>query len=443
MDSDSSLFLSIAILLVLIATNAFFAMSEIAVISVNEAKVQKLADGGSKAAGKLLFLTRTPSNFLSTIQVGITLSGFLASAVAADNFAGMLADALSFLPVDRAILQGGSLVLITLLLSYFTIVFGELVPKRIAMRKAQAVALRVAGVISLFYRIARPFVWLLAQSTNGILRLLGQKPGEDEEEITPEDVLLMVETGTKKGVFDGDEKELIENIFAFDDKTVGEVMTHRTDVSMVEDSDDIVAVKELARREGYSRIPVYHETADDVVGILYVKDLLDDSKRVEKAADCMRAPIYVPESMLCSKLLRTFQKEKVHMAIVVDEYGGTAGIVTMEDLLEDIVGDIADEYDREEADCQELAPGRYLFAGSIELEEVEEILGIALDYGGEYDTLAGLLIEELGYIPQQGDATVLPLGGSYCARVARMEERRIDRVLVWKEEPQAEEAAAQ
>ncbi len=182
MDSDSSLFLSIAILLVLIATNAFFAMSEIAVISVNEAKVQKLADGGSKAAGKLLFLTRTPSNFLSTIQVGITLSGFLASAVAADNFAGMLADALSFLPVDRGILQGGSLVLITLLLSYFTIVFGELVPKRIAMRRAQAVALRVAGVISLFYRIARPFVWLLAQSTNGILRLLGQKPGEDEED---------------------------------------------------------------------------------------------------------------------------------------------------------------------------------------------------------------------------------------------------------------------
>ncbi len=202
--------------------------------------------------------------------------------------------------------------------------------------------------------------------------------------MTPEDVLLMVETGAKKGVFDGDEKELIENIFAFDDKTVGEVMTHRTDVSMVEDSDDIAAVKELARREGYSRIPVYHETADDVVGILYVKDLLDDSKQVEKAADCMRAPI------VC-----------------------TAGIVTMEDLLEDIVGDIADEYDREEADCQELAPGRYLFAGSI----------------------------ELGYIPQQGDATVLPLGGGYCARVARMEERRIDRVLVWKEEPQAQAAA--
>ncbi len=442
-DDTGGLLLSLVILILLVATNAFFAMSEIAIISTNSKKIERLAESGNKKAKYLLDIISSQSGFLATIQVGVTLSGFLSSAVAADKFAGMLADALSFIPISKGIISGVSLVVITLILSYFTLIFGELVPKRVAMKNPEKVALSVAGSVWGFSKAMKFFVSFLAASTNGVLKLIGLGGKDDEETVTEEDIMMLVDEGEETGAIEQHEKHMIQNILQFDDKDVMDVMTPRTDMVMVPTSTTVEEILNLAKEEGFSRIPVYEKDFDDIIGVAYVKDLIDSALhggKDEPIVKTLRKPIYVPETKLCSKLLREFQEEKVHMAIVIDEYGGTSGLVTMEDLLESIVGEIEDETDHEDADIQKLSDNTYLVDGGTAIENVEDEIGISLhvEEDSDSDTVAGWILEQLGSIPKSGDRIVLPVDNGFEVVVQRIEEHRISKVLIRKAEISAE-----
>lgn len=314
-----SLFLQV----ILIASNAFFAMSEFAVVSVNTQKMKRLAEGGSKPAARLLVITEAPSDFLATIQVGVTLSGFLASAAAADSFADPLVSALSFIPIPASTLRGVTVFLITIILSYFMLIFGELAPKRIAMKNPDGVALKVVGVIWALNKVCKPVIKLIAASTNLVLRPLGIGPASDEEPVAEEDILMMVEAGEETGTVDEREHEMIKNIFEFDDRKVSEIMTHRTDVVGVPVTATLQDIVALQAENRFSRIPVYKEDLDDIVGAVFVKDLvplLEPGRYADATPEkYMRSVLYVPEGMTCSNLLHAFQKARVHLAIVVDE----------------------------------------------------------------------------------------------------------------------------
>ena len=434
-DGIGGLLLSLVILILLVATNAFFAMSEIAIISTNSKKIERLAESGNKKAKHLLDIISSQSGFLATIQVGVTLSGFLSSAVAADKFAGMLADALSFIPISKGIISGVSLVVITLILSYFTLIFGELVPKRVAMKNPEKVALSVAGPVWGFSKAMKFFVSFLAASTNGVLKLMGLGGKDDEETVTEEDIMMLVDEGEETGAIEQHEKHMIQNILQFDDKDAMDVMTPRTDMVMVSASTTVEETLNLAKEEGFSRIPVYEKDFDDIIGVAYVKDLIDHvlhGGKDEPIGNTLRKPIYVPETKLCSKLLREFQEEKVHMAIVIDEYGGTSGLVTMEDLLESIVGEIEDETDHEDADIQKISDNTYLVDGGTSIEDVEDVIGISLNVeeNSDSDTVAGWILEQLGSIPKSGDQIVLPVDNGFEIVVQRIEEHRISKVLI-------------
>ena len=434
-DGIGGLLLSLVILILLVATNAFFAMSEIAIISTNSKKIERLAESGDKKAKHLLDIISSQSGFLATIQVGVTLSGFLSSAVAADKFAGMLADALSFIPISKGIISGVSLVVITLILSYFTLIFGELVPKRVAMKNPEKVALSVAGPVWGFSKAMKFFVSFLAASTNGVLKLMGLGGKDDEETVTEEDIMMLVDEGEETGAIEQHEKHMIQNILQFDDKDAMDVMTPRTDMVMVSASTTVEETLNLAKEEGFSRIPVYEKDFDDIIGVAYVKDLIDHvlhGGKDEPIGNTLRKPIYVPETKLCSKLLREFQEEKVHMAIVIDEYGGTSGLVTMEDLLESIVGEIEDETDHEDADIQKISDNTYLVDGGTSIEDVEDVIGISLNVeeNSDSDTVAGWILEQLGSIPKSGDQIVLPVDNGFEIVVQRIEEHRISKVLI-------------
>ena len=438
-DGIGGLLLSLVILILLVATNAFFAMSEIAIISTNSKKIERLAENGNRKAKHLLDIISSQSGFLATIQVGVTLSGFLSSAVAADKFAGMLSDALSFIPISKGVISGVSLVLITLILSYFTLIFGELVPKRVAMKNPEKVALSVAGPVWGFSKVMKFFVSFLAASTNGVLKLIGLGGKDDEETVTEEDIMMLVDEGEETGAIEQHEKHMIQNILQFDDKDVMDVMTPRTDMVMVSAAATVEETLNLAKEEGFSRIPVYRKDFDDIIGVAYVKDLIDcalHGGNGEPITKMLRKPMYVPETKLCSKLLREFQEEKVHMAIVIDEYGGTSGLVTMEDLLESIVGEIEDETDHEDADIQELSEDTFLVDGGTAIEDVEKTIGVSLDIeeDSDSDTVAGWILEQLGSIPKSGEQIVLPAGNGFEVSVQEIEEHRISKVLIRKVE---------
>ena len=399
-----SLFLQV----ILIASNAFFAMSEFAVVSVNTQKMKRLAEGGSKPAARLLVITEAPSDFLATIQVGVTLSGFLASAAAADSFADPLVSALSFIPIPASTLRGVTVFLITIILSYFMLIFGELAPKRIAMKNPDGVALNVVGVIWALNKVCKPVIKLIAASTNLVLRPLGIGPASDEEPVAEEDILMMVEAGEETGTVDEREHEMIKNIFEFDDRKVSEIMTHRTDVVGVPVTATLQDIVALQAENRFSRIPVYKEDLDDIVGAVFVKDLvplLEPGRYADATPEkYMRSVLYVPEGMTCSNLLHAFQKARVHLAIVVDEYGGTEGMVTMEDLLETIVGDVP-------------------------VNELEGLLGEDIFENADCDTIGGFITETLGRIPQAGETLPLETLG-YTLTVAEATPRAVTKVTI-------------
>lgn len=437
MDADpGSIILKVVLLFILTLLNAFFAMSEIAIISLNDTKIDKLAEEGHKKAKQVKKLTENSSNFLSTIQIGVTLAGFLTSATAAQSFASMLTDALAKTAVANVIplglISGVSTVLITLITSYFSLVLGELAPKKIAMQKPEKVSFAVVPVLLFVSKVTKPFVKILSVSTNAVVRLFGLDPNADEEEVTEEEIRMMVDVGQEKGVIEDVQKEMINNIFEFDDIDVADIMTHRTDMACVDVEDPLADIIQLSMEEGYSRIPVYEEDPDNVVGIVYIKDLLkyigSSLPEALHLKDVMRKAYYVPESKRCGALFAEMTEKHIQMAIVVDEYGGTAGLVTLEDIVEAIVGNIQDEYDNEDVEISKINETTFTIDGVTDLEEVEEQLGIQFPED-DYDTLGGFIISQLGFLPQDGDMNTVEFENIRFT-VLNVEERRIGKVKV-------------
>lgn len=430
MDPDSnSLIIHLVILLVLILINAFFAMSEIAIVTFNDNKLKRMAEDGNKRATTLLSMVTEPSKFLSTIQIGVTLSGFLASASAAEQFADPFAQMLTpFMPYAAA--ESIALIVITLLLSYVSLVLGELVPKRIAMHHPERISLMVAPIIKLVFLISKPFVAVLSASTNLVLKLFRIDAQDKPEQVTEEEIRMMVDVGNEEGSIEKDEADMIDNIFEFDDITAEDVMTHRTDVAAVENTATVMDVITLAIKEGYSRIPVYEEDIDNIIGIVYAKDMLQcitetaEEMSSQPITPFIRKAIFVPESNRCADLFKTFKEKKMQMAIVVDEYGGTSGIVTMEDLLESIVGNMQDEYDHEEEEYQKVSDNVFTLDGSMSLEDVEELLGTNIGSEEDYDTLSGLITDTLDRIPAKNEHPSVRIGNVEFT-VLMTEERRI------------------
>ncbi len=429
--------MKLLVLLVLILLNAFFAMSEIAIISLNDNKIKRLAEEGDRKAQKLLKLTSDTAGFLSTIQIGVTLAGFLASAAASGEFAEPLAKAVAGwfnLSAPTSFISGLSMVVVTVIISFVTLVLGELAPKRIAMKKSDKVAYKSVGILLFIKSIMKPFVKILSFSTNLVIRIFGVDPGEDEEEITEEEILLLVDAGEEKGVIDETQSEMISNIFEFDDVAVADIMTHRTDMETVEISESIEEVVKLAVEKGFSRIPVYEDELDNIVGVIYIKDLLPyvgkavpANKKIQKI---MHEAVFVPESKKCGDLFDEMTKTHTQLVIVSDEYGGVAGLVTLEDLIESIVGDIQDEYDKEEEDAVEISENIFDIDGTADIEEVAETLGIEIPEG-EYDTIGGFIMSEIGHIPAENEKVEIVFGG-YKITVLEVDERRIEKVRAEK-----------
>lgn len=432
--NEPSALVSILILILLVLVNAFFAASEIAVITLNDNKIKKMAEDGNKKAAKVLKLTSNSSRFLATIQVGVTVSGFLTSASASQSFSGRLADALSFLPLSKGLIYGTSTVIITILLSYFSLVFGELVPKKIAMQRAEELSFKFIGVLDGTSTVFKPFISLLTFSTNVVLKMLGFDPNSSEETVTEEEILMMVDAGEEKGVIGENAKDMISNIFDFSDLTASEIMTHRTDVAAVENTATVQDVVNLSIENGYSRIPVYEEDLDNILGIIYVKDLLkyvgSEVGNEIKITSLMRAAYFVPSSKRCSSLFTEMTERRTQIAIIVDEYGGTEGIVTMEDLLEAIVGNIQDEYDHEEEEIQKVSDNKFTVDGATYIDEISDLVGVDLPEG-DYDTIAGLVVEMLGRIPKPDEHPTVTVQ-NLLLTVEEVEDRRISQIMIEK-----------
>lgn len=345
---------------------------------------------------------------MATIQIGITLAGFLSSAFAADAFADDLAPMLqNLIPLGLTAWRNISIILITIILSYFSLIFGELVPKRLAMRNSEKIAFGTIGIIRTISIITAPFVKLLTASTNGVSKLFGIS-GTDEETVTEEEIRMMVDVGEEKGSIKEEERELINNVFEFNDKVVSEIMIHRKDIYAIDINSDIDNILKELDEYKYSRIPVYEENIDNIVGMLFIKDLLANVNKKEKVkiAKIIREPYFVSENKPIDELFRDLQKNKHQLAIVLDEYGGTAGLVTMEDIIEELVGNIFDEYDEEEKEFEKIDDNTFLISGSVSIHDLRKILGVEIPEG-EYDTLSGYLIELLGRIPSDDEKPVI------------------------------------
>lgn len=430
--------------LILIFLNAFFAATEIAVISLNGAKLRKEAEEGNKKSARLLKMVEEPSGFLSTIQIGITLAGFLGSAFAADNFSGYLVnwvyDDLGYRGMSQETLNTISVIVITIILSYVTLILGELVPKRIAMQKPYEIAKFTSGVVSAVATVMKPVIIFLSLSTNAVLKLLRMKTETEEESVTEEELKMMIELGGKKGVLDKDESDWIKNVFEFDDITVEEVMTQRSDMVTVDLDDDEEKILEVIRESKCSRIPVYdrEKDEDDIVGILHAKDYLlaGDEEREKGIEPLMRQAYFVSENMKASELFKKMQLNNMHMAIVVDEYGSINGLVTMEDLLEEIVGSIYDETDipEVEEDIVQLAENKWKLRGDCSIKKFEAVADYEIETdNNHYVTMGGLVIEIIDEIPEDGkefDVEIQDLK----IHVLSTENRRISEMIVEKTE---------
>lgn len=431
--------MQIIILMILILVNAYFAMTEIAYISINDAKIAKMAKDGDKKAKKIEKMLSTPSKFLATIQIGITFAGFFSSAFAADAFASDLAPILykSTGILNLETWNAISLFLITMILSYFSLIFGELVPKRIGMKYAEKIAFGTTGIIGAISVVFAPFVKLLTWSTNIVSKLFGVSETE-EETVTEEEIRMMVDVGGEKGTIENQEKEMINNVFEFNNRIVSEIMIPRTEVFAVEENTTLGELGDFEDFDyRYSRIPVYEDTIDNIKGLIYMKDILRESKNKKtKVKSLLRDAYYVPETKVVSDLFKELQKAKLQIAVVLDEYGGTAGIVTMEDILEEIVGDIYDEYDEVEEEYKKIDDKTFMLDGCMTIYEVSKVLDITMPEG-DYDTLSGFILEELGRIPKTKEKAKVE---SYevIFTVEKVEDRRISMVKAVKKEKELE-----
>lgn len=393
--------------LILIALNAVFACAEIATISMNDTKLEKMAASGNKKAVTLKKLTSQPARFLATIQVAITLSGFIGAAFASDNFADRLMMLIqkTGISVSESVLRPVCVVIITLLLSYLTLVFGELVPKRVGMKYAESLALNMAKMIRIVQTVFAPLVWLLNISTNAVLRLFGIDPNKEDDAVTEEEILMMTDAGAEKGTIDATENRIIKNVFAFDDLTAGQICTHRTDVTVLWEEDDLAVWRETLEQEPHSFYPVCGDRIDTIKGVLSTRDYFrtDSSSREAVYRDAVHAPFFVPESMKADILFELMRKRGAsHFAVILDEYGGMSGILTMTDLLEEIVGDF--DGDEDEPVLMKLSDDTWTVPGLTPLTDVCEALNITLP-SDEYDTFGGYVISKLGSIPDDNSKT--------------------------------------
>ena len=418
------------LILVLTLLNAFFASAEMAIVSVNRNRIKMLADDGNKKASLLVDLLEEPNKFLSTIQVGITLAGFFSSASAATGISEVIGASLSQLGIPYA--QSISLVVITIILSYFTLVFGELVPKRIALQKSEQMAMLSVRPIVFVFKFAKPFVKLLSLSTNVLLRVIGMSDTDLEEKVSREEIKSLVDAGEEYGVINQIEKEMINSIFDFDDKLAKEVMTPRTEVYMINIKLPL-SIEELLE-ENYSRIPVYEGDMDNIIGILYLKDFLHEAYQVgfENVGikKLLHRPYFVPECKNIDQLFKELQKSKKHLAVLIDEYGGFSGIVTIEDLIEEVMGDINDEYDDDDPVIRKIDNDTYIVNGLISIKELNDKLQLNLDEETEdYDTLGGFLINQIDYIPSETEECMVEYE-NLLFKVQCVKDKRIETVKI-------------
>ncbi len=420
--------IQVVLILLLIVLNGYFAAAEIALISARRAALKKRAAEGSKGARTALELTEDPTDLLATIQIGITLVGFLASASAAVSLAKPVQLWFEGLGVPwlASIASGLAVFLVTLVISYLTLVFGELVPKRIGLARAESVAVSVAEPIRWVATFTRPLVWLLGVSTSTVARLFGMKPGSGRPGVSEEEIKLLV---TEQGSLLDEEKRMIHEIFELGDTVAREVMVPRVDMVLVEDTATVAEVAGTMQATGFSRVPVFHEDRDRIIGIALLKDLVAPLAEGEGSASIVehvRTPSFVPETKRILPLLSEMQTQRNQAVVVVDEYGGTAGLVTVEDIVEEIVGEIADEFDRDRKYITELSAGSWVLDGRLPIEDAEG-LGLPVEESDEYETVAGWLLSELGHIPATGERHVRD---GYDFTVQTMRRRRIARIRV-------------
>lgn len=431
------------LIFVLILVNAFFAASEMAMISVDKKKIATQAEEGNKKAKLLLDLLKEPSRFLSTIQVGITFAGFFSSASAAVGISDDLGQLLSRFGIPFA--KDVAFVSVTLILSYIMLVLGELVPKRVALQHSEKFSMFSVKTISIIAKIMNPFVSFLSLSTNAVLRLLGISIEGVEEKVTLEEIRSIVEVGQEQGIINPSEREMIDSVIGFDDKLAEEVMTARTEVFMIDLEDPMDEYLEEMLELKYSRIPVYEDDLDNILGMLYLKDFLKEAYKVGfdniDIRKILRPAYFIPERKNINDLFNELQTNRRHMAVLIDEYGGFSGIVTMEDLIEEIMGDIDDEYDHDEPDLKKIDDYNYVAKGAISVKELNSNLGTKLDEDSEdYDTLGGLLIDFMGYIPDDGDKHLVECENIEF-HIEEISERRIQLVhIVLKQEEKIEES---
>lgn len=431
MSEGSNIFLQILLIIVLTGINAFFSGAEMAIVSVNKNKIRVLIEEGNKRAKLLEKLMEEPSRFLSTIQVGITLAGFFASASAATGLTRYLEIYLKKLNISHS--SEISMILMTILLSYITLVFGELLPKRIALRNSEKIALSSIIIITNISKIFYPFVKFLTLSTNFILIVLKMKDDDIEEKVSKEEIRSLVEVGREHGIINESEQEMIEKVIEFDEKIAREIMIPRTKVFLVEKNTDIENLFNKKEFLKYSRIPVYEKEMDNIVGVLHTKDIMIKGYQIGyeniEIEEILQEGYFVPETKNVNELFIELQKEKKHMAILIDEYGGFSGIVTLEDMIEEVMGNITDEFDGDDLTIKKLSDKKYIVNGEVSLNDINDYFDIELE-SKHYDTISGLLIEKIGYIPEDNEKINPIIMENITFKPQKVKNKKIEKILV-------------
>lgn len=433
MDS-SDLWAQMLLILLLIGANAFFAASEMAIVSVRQARLKPLIDEGNKSAILVSKFLEEPSKLLATIQIGITFAGFLASAIGAQTLSKSLSEFLKSLNMPFIDGYAGviSTVVVTAIIGFFSLILGELVPKRMALEKSEKIALAVARPIRILFKISAPVVKTLTYATNLVARILGGTNHVENSQITEEEIRLMINVGEEKGIFQETETDMINSIFEFDDTVAKEVMTPRTDIVAVSVDTSIDEILDIIIEESFSRIPVYEDSTDNIIGILYIKDLFalirKNAEWKISLKDIVRPVYFVPEYKKIDELFKEMQKSKTHIAIVIDEYGGTAGLITIEDLLEEIVGNIFDEYDDVVLDYEKIDENTYIVSGMLSVSDINDIMDTAFPEE-EFDTISGIVLSLSGKMPDVGDEVQF---GTTSLRVEEVDDKRISRIKIQK-----------
>jgi putative hemolysin len=439
---NQTILLQLFLQVVLISLNAVFACAEIAVISTNESRLDQLAANGNRQAARVLRFTRQPARFLATIQVAITLAGFLGSAFAADNFSDPIAHWLvkSGIPLSTDTLDTIAVIVITIVLSYFTLIFGELVPKRLAMKKADQMAMSMSALLQFVAHLFAPIVWILTLSTNCILRLFGVDPDAEEEEVSEEEIRMMVDAGSRKGIIDSDESKFIQNVFEFDDITVGEFATHRTDIALLWTNGTPEQWEQTIHETRHTLYPVCDGTVDHVLRILNIKDYfaIPDKSMETILQHAVHPAYFVPQTIRADILFKQMKRTRNRLAVVLDEYGGLVGIVTLNDLLEQLVGDLEPSPPQacdEQTVLKQLGDTVWQIGGGVPLTEVTKVLGLSLP-DETLETFGGFVFDQYGCIPADGTQFVLDACEMHI-EILKVEEHRLKKAIVHFPAPEA------